>query len=81
MGLGSENKQERQQFQKVVKHDWKEKVKSPEDADKLIDILKNQDPLHLIINSYTQRKIKELELYIRCHSGNESFKDFLTRTK
>ncbi len=79
MGLGSENKEQRQKFIKVVRADWKARVLEENDARRIISMFKS-NPLHTL-DEYTMRKIRELETYIRCKEPNEGLKDFQKRVK
>lgn len=79
MGLGSENAEQRKRFTKVVKADWKARVKGPEDARRIITMLRESTLLQM--DSYAQRKIRALETYISISNKGESLKEFETRMK
>jgi predicted transposase YbfD/YdcC len=77
MGLGSQNKEQRKHFNKVAKSKWKDNVKTIEDAERIIRMIQ-ESPL-TSLDPYAMRKIKELEAYVSWRTGNETYREFLTR--
>lgn len=69
MGLGSQNKQSRKEFISVAKTNWKSRIKTVEDARHLIFLLKKSS---IVDDTYTERKIKDLEGYIEWVETNST---------